>query len=63
MVAKNQVDAETMYHLKVNRAVPFGVSGRIFLTPDTDNIVKGKVISDIDDADILSIEPVETPPA
>ena len=63
MVQKNQVDDEKMYLLKVTRAVPYGVSGRNFLTPATENVVKGKVISTIPDDAIETIEDVETPPA
>jgi hypothetical protein len=63
MVAKADVDAETMYHLKVKRAVVYGPSGRTIITPAQDNIVKGKVISTLNDADIESIEAVEAPPA
>jgi hypothetical protein len=63
VVAKNEVDAETMYILKVKRAVVYGPSGRTILTPAQDNVVKGKVISTIADADIESIELVENPPA
>jgi hypothetical protein len=63
MVAKNQVEADTMYRVRVKRAVPFGPSGRTIMTPATDNVVKGKVISAMADEDIESIEAVEAPPA
>jgi hypothetical protein len=63
MVDKANVEAEKMYRLKVRRTVPYGPSGRTFLTPATENVVKGKVISTIADADIESIEDVVQPQA
>lgn len=63
MVAKADVEADTMYKLKVTRTVPYGPSGRTFLTPNGENVVKGKVISDLADADIESIEDMPQPPA
>lgn len=63
MVDKSSVDPETMYRVRVRRAVPFGPSGRTILTPATDNVVKGKVITAMADEDIESIDVIETPPA
>ena len=61
MVTKSNVEADKLYRLRVKRSVPVGLSGRMFLTPVTDNVVKGKVISGLADEAIESIEDVEQP--
>ena len=61
MVTKSSVQPDTLYKLRVTRSVPYGASGRVFLTPITENIVKGKVISTLDDDAIASIEDIEQP--
>jgi hypothetical protein len=63
MVAKADVQPDTMYKLKVTRTIPYGPSGRTFLTPASEIMVKGKVISELADADIESIEDADQPPA
>lgn len=60
MVDKASVEDEKLYRVKMTRSVPFGTDGRIFLTPATDNVLKGKVITDIPDDAIESIEDVIT---
>jgi hypothetical protein len=55
-VSKSSVEPETMYILKVTRAVTYGASGRAIMTPTSENVVKGKVILEIPDEAIESIE-------
>ena len=61
MVDKSSVQPDTLYKLRVKRTVPYGLSGRVFMTPVTDNVVKGKVISALADDVIESIEDHEQP--
>lgn len=61
MVDKSSVVPDTLYRIRVKRTVPYGMSGRVFLTPATDNVVKGKVISTIPDDAIELIEDTEQP--
>jgi hypothetical protein len=61
MVTKSSVQPDTLYKLRVKRSVPYGSSGRVFMTPATDNIVKGKVISTISDDAIDTIEDIVQP--
>ena len=63
MVDKSSVVADKLYRVRVKRTVPYGLSGRVFLTPSTDNVVKGKVISNIADDAIEMIEDFEQPQA
>ena len=63
MVAKSSVEADKLYRVRVKRTVPYGLSGRVFMTPATDNVVKGKVISTIADDAIDMIEDIEQPQA
>lgn len=57
---ERKLDPEAHYRVVLNRPVPvpFAAVPRHFL-PRTDNVMKGKVVSELPAVAIVSIEPVE----
>jgi hypothetical protein len=57
MALPSSIDDETLYRVKVKKAIALDPHDNVVLAPQSENVVKGRVLKVLNEADVESAEP------